>query len=472
MFSDNTYRVCRQQELPRGGNRPDQQIGMARCVRHTLRQENCFALYIGRLSLTDPLQSWWCRRCETVCVLLKRLLTTVFSYALMKDMNAIDLCQSNVHWLAERLEEDIRTRRLRAGESYLTTAQAGRQLGISKAMAYRAMKILADRQVLVSHPGRGTFVGPLASSVPVGQLKCIHILLTRDYFQSIGHATHGWLVALSAALPDHNIQFDFVPTSDAEMYVGQLLERGLADGTLSAVILAGCPQVVQEQVLNRGVPALVLGTDYSSTRQLPSIDADQFETGRLAAEYLLARGHRRIALLMREMWFPGDRRLFEGVGRALDKAGSGHEALVLRNLSVNMTVLDADVRRLFAAEDRPTGCVCRVPLFAEAVVRAAKAAGLAVPADVDVVTAGRDEQTAGSLQLPSVCMKVSMQDLMATGAQMLTQLFRGQQPDPIHVILPVELVESNPREDQRPKSGRRGRGASLKKATSTGRPIS
>ena len=58
---------------------------------------------------------------------------------------------------------------LRAGEPYLTTTQAGRQLGISKSMAYRAMKILTDRQVLVSHPGRGTFVGPKAAGAPFEQ---------------------------------------------------------------------------------------------------------------------------------------------------------------------------------------------------------------------------------------------------------------------------------------------------------------
>jgi len=119
-----------------------------------------------------------------------------------------------------------------------------------------------------------------------------------------------------------------------------------------------------------------------------------FEIGRLAAEYLLARGYRRIALLMREMWFPGDRRMYEGVGRALDDAGLGHDSLMLRNLSVDPDALSADLRRLLTAADRPTGCVCRMPLFAKTVVRVAEAIGLTAPGDLEVISDGLNRQTA------------------------------------------------------------------------------
>jgi DNA-binding LacI/PurR family transcriptional regulator len=382
----------------------------------------------------------------------------------MEFMSTSDPGPSKAHWLAKRLEEDIRSRGLRAGEPYLTTAQASRQLGISKAMAYRAMKILAAGHVLVCHPGRGTFVGPQAGGAPSRELKCVHILLTHDLFQSSEPSTHAWLAGLLAALPGYSIQFDFVLLRDPEPHVSRLLEQGLAEGTLSAVVLLGCPRAVQEQVLRRGVPALVLGTDYSSTRQLPSVDADQLETGRLAAEYLLARGRRRIALLMREMWLPGDRLLFEGVGRALDEAGLGHEALMLRNLSVETAVLDADLRRLLTAEDRPAGCVCRMPLFAQAVVRAAESAGLRVPEDLEVISDGLDRQTADRLGLPSVCMKVSVEEQVVIGGRMLAQLFEGCQPNPLHVVLPVELMETDRRQDRPPKSRVRKRNAAVRKS--------
>jgi DNA-binding LacI/PurR family transcriptional regulator len=374
-------------------------------------------------------------------------------------MSADDAAPSKIRWLAKKIEDDIRTRGLRTGEPYLTTAQAGRQLGISKSMAYRAIKILAERQVLVTHLGRGTFVGPKAAGNGEEKAKCIHILLTRDLFQSSAQSTHGWLAGLAATLPEHSIQFDFISLRDAEAEVNRLLEQSLASGTLSPLVLVGCPREVQEQVLLRGVPALVLGSDYSSTRQLPSVDADQFENGRLATEYLLKRGCRRIALLMRETWFPGDRRMFEGVGRALDDAKLGHEALMLRNLSVDPAMLAVDLQRLLKQELRPAGCICRTTLFAQAAMQEAQAAGLAVPDDLELIIAGLDRQSVASLGLPSVSMKVDVAEQVAVGGRMLRQVMNGQQPDPLHVILPVELVEPNRSKERPAKTAARKRGA-------------
>jgi DNA-binding LacI/PurR family transcriptional regulator/DNA-binding transcriptional regulator YhcF (GntR family) len=368
-------------------------------------------------------------------------------------MDNIDSGPSKVHWLAKHLEEDILTRGLRVGDPYWTTTQTGRQFGISKAMAYRAMKLLVERQILVSHPGRGTFVGPKAEIASPKKAKCIRILLMHDILQYTEQSTHGWLAGLVATLPGYSIQFDFIPQQDSETFVGQLLEHGLADRTISAAILLGCPRVIQELVFNRGVPALVLGTDYSSTRQLPSVDADQYEIGRLAAEYLLQRGARRIALLTREMWLPGDRRLFEGVGRAMDEAGLGHDSLMLRNLPPHAALMEADLDRLLADENRPQGCICRTPFFAEAMLRAANSAGLNVPDDLEVISDGLDRQTSARLSFPSVCMNVSVEEQMAIGGRMLAQLFEGRDPDPLHVVLPVELVAPTSQENQSLKTG-------------------
>jgi LacI family transcriptional regulator len=286
----------------------------------------------------------------------------------------------------------------------------------------------------------------------------------QDLLLSSEQSTYGWLSGLVGVLPGFSIQFDFLQPHDADSRVSNLLDQGLADGSLSAAMLLGCPRAVQEQVLHRGVPAIVLGSDYSSARQLPSVDADQFEIGRLSAEYLLKRGHRRIALLMREMWFPGDQRMYEGVGRALDEAGLGYESLMLRNLSVDAEVLSADLTRLFSTTDRPTACVCRMPFFAESVVKVSESCGLAIPEDLEVIGDGLNRQTAARLGLPSVCMKVSVDEQVAIGGKMLAQLFEGVSPDPLHVVLPVELIEPEPQKPRASASASRKKTSVPKKS--------
>jgi DNA-binding LacI/PurR family transcriptional regulator len=384
--------------------------------------------------------------------MLKQYETTIdidCAPSIIARMSTDDTGPSKAHWLANRMEEDIRGRGLRPGEPFWTTAQAGRQMGISKSMAYRAMKILTNRQLLVSHPGRGTFVGPKVADAAFGQTKCCHVFLTHDLFKSSGQSAHGWLAGLSATFVGYGIQFDFISLRDAVGQAQRFIEQGLASGTLACVVLVGCPREVQELVLLRGVPALVLGSDYSSTRRLPSVDADQLEAGRLATQYLLRRGCRRIALLMRETWFPGDRRMFEGIGQGLDEAKLGHEALVLRNLSVDPAALAGDMQRLLAQDGFPRGCICRSPLFARAAIDAAQSLGLKVPGDLHLVIAGLDRQAAADLSVPRVSMKVNTEELAALGGRMLLELLEGRQPDPLHAILPVELVEPD-HSDQRP----------------------
>jgi DNA-binding LacI/PurR family transcriptional regulator len=351
-------------------------------------------------------------------------------------------CPTNADWLAKRMEEDIRTRGLRVGEPYLTTAQAGRQLGISKAMAYRAMRVLAKRHVLVSYPGRGTFVGPEARAGETSlHFKSIRVLLTHDMFAANPQTANSVLTGLTNGLPGFGIQFDFVPARDVELHVTRLLDQAIAEGSVAAVVSWSCPRSVQEQIMRRGVPALVIGTDYSSTRQLPSIDADQFEIGRRAGDYLLARGCQRIAVLMREMWLPGDRLLFEGVGRALDEAGLGHEALMLRNFSVEPAVLDTEMHRLLTLRDRPAGCVCSVPFFIPPLLSAAQSLGLSIPNDMPVIASSLERSAVARLGIPSVSMRVGLDELVAMGGKMLADLIKGRRPDPLHLVLPIQLIE-------------------------------
>ena len=50
--------------------------------------------------------------------------------------------------IAARVEQDIRGRKLKPGDSYLNTEEVARMLGVSKATANRAMQLLAKRHVL------------------------------------------------------------------------------------------------------------------------------------------------------------------------------------------------------------------------------------------------------------------------------------------------------------------------------------
>ena len=75
---------------------------------------------------------------------------------------------------------------------------------------------------------------------------------------------------------------------------------------------------------------VVLGSLDHDLQDLPSIDADHFECGRLLAQYLFANGHERIAMLGISNGRPGDHDFLDGIVEAMTAAGKPPNSLIAR----------------------------------------------------------------------------------------------------------------------------------------------
>lgn len=135
---------------------------------------------------------------------------------------------------------------------------------------------------------------------------------------------------------------------------------------------------------------------------------DYLRAGELAAEHLIARGHRRIAFVGARLDRPSRIHMLEGCRRALERAG-----LAVRqdwiwlgaeeNEGQGLYEVEngkAAAARLAALDERPTGCVCLNDLTALGVMQGFAARGLTVPGDVSVV--GFDNITYGELSTPKL----------------------------------------------------------------------
>src|SRR5262245_22261573 len=83
---------------------------------------------------------------------------------------------SSILEFAERLESDIRRRRLVPGHKYLTAEESAELLGTSAATANRALRMLAERDVVVRRRNRGTFVGRAVQDDAVPKVQVLSIL--------------------------------------------------------------------------------------------------------------------------------------------------------------------------------------------------------------------------------------------------------------------------------------------------------
>ena len=182
-------------------------------------------------------------------------------------------------------------------------------------------------------------------------------------------------------------------------------ECNLAFGSLAA---SGFPLVVVDQ----------------SFREIPvaSVASDNREGGRLAAEALIAAGHREIA-------FIGDLAADTTAARAQGVADACAAALVPPPVRYDIPAQRFDdwepaIRRcvaaMLAASPRPTAVACSCDAVARHVLRALAAAGLAVPRDMGVT--GFDDDPIAEWTSPP--LTTVRQDFGEMGRRAFTALAR------------------------------------------------
>ncbi|HWM08782.1 MAG TPA: LacI family DNA-binding transcriptional regulator [Solirubrobacteraceae bacterium] len=242
-------------------------------------------------------------------------------------------------------------------------------------------------------------------------------------------------------------------TEDAGLSLLVVPERaGIADAVVDAFCLyslpAGHPNVPAAQ--ERGVPLVVV--DEPRLEGHAFVGVEDRRGAELAAEHLLALGHRRFALLADPTRFDGytgpltgDREAsvatvtfaerLAGYRGALVAAGIDWASVPRFELAANLPehgLLGA--RMALATEPRPTALIAGTDQLALGAIEAAREAGLRVPEDLSVV--GFDDVPGAAWSQPA--LTTVRQPLLYKGELAGRMLAGGDAPR--EVILPVELV--------------------------------
>jgi DNA-binding LacI/PurR family transcriptional regulator len=347
---------------------------------------------------------------------------------------------SRLSHLAGQLAQDIRRKGLRSGDPYLTAEAAASFLGVSRMTANRAMNVLAERELLVRHGSRGTFIGPAAEVVSEASVgKCIHYITFVDDNPTI-HVELGEILAgLESVFPDVSLDTHVVPLRNAMQYVQKKLAAAVSDPALGGIILTLGTRAVQQLLADAAVPAVVNGSVYPGIR-LPSVEVDQLRLGQLLAEMAINSGYRRLMFVGRELWRRGDNLAFDGIQEAAHAAGLGLNAVSIRNIPTSPTDLANEFDHILSEVEAPCALLCRLPCFARAAATAAARRGLRVPEDIGIVY--DDTVQEGGLPFDAVRPQAgcSLREQFRKIGQMLTEMGAGRMPDPMSVVMPVEAV--------------------------------
>lgn len=161
----------------------------------------------------------------------------------------------------------------------------------------------------------------------------------------------------------------------------------VSSGTADAFILLYSRQgdTVIDYLVQAGLLYVLIGKAYAYANKTVYIDNDNFLAGQEATEYLIRKGHRRIAYLGSDnaYLFTADRR--RGYQSALTLAGIPLRA----DYCVEMPTLDigdASLHALIDRTDRPTAIVVSDDLLGVTLERACLTHGLSIPKDISIIS--------------------------------------------------------------------------------------
>ena len=358
--------------------------------------------------------------------------------------------QHHIKALADRLIGDIRHRGLGVGDRYLTTADVGRMLGVQKAVAVKAVRHLAEREILIPRQRTGTFVGPGLRKNKRSKVRTIYVLMPAGEPTCTHWPYQPFIAGIRSAIAEINVQFTFVPESDPVPYVRELIEGSRETGQFAGVVSVTCPPEVYRFLAELRVPAVVYGSLYSTELRIASADVDSFQCGRLLTEYLIGRGHRRLGLLMTGGGRPGDHIFLDGISDALSAAGLPHNTLIQRlNHSTDLDAFRATAKDLLSRADRPTAAITRGGIQMGEVAEVAAGIGLAVPDELEIAL-DREVETLPHVDLtayPRVVPTWSFVEIAGAIGKLLKEFSESAPARPRHVLIPVEFHEPEKRID-------------------------
>lgn len=214
------------------------------------------------------------------------------------------------------------------------------------------------------------------------------------------------------------------------------VKAGRVDGLLLLEAEVQDPRI--PQLLADKVPFVLFGRS-SEHPELVWIDVDGAAGGRMATEFLLGRGHNRIAHLAAPLRYQYARDRLAGYQAALIGAGLAASPDLVVEGDLSEAGAHSAMHRLLGLPQPPTAVFAASDLMAAGAIRAAAERGLKVPDQLAVV--GFDNaRVAGLTDPPLTTVEQPIAHLGQRAAGLLLSLVGGEEPPDRGVLVIPRLI--------------------------------
>lgn len=194
-----------------------------------------------------------------------------------------------------------------------------------------------------------------------------------------------------------------------------------------------------EQLRDAGIPLVVVDPVNPPPPDLPSVGATNWAGGLAATEHLLSLGHRRVGAIAGPRDHLCSRARTDGYRSALERAGIGFDAALVRNGDFEHEGGFAQGGELLDLSEPPTAIFAGSDQQAFGLYEAARQRGLRVPQDLSVV--GFDDLPVTRwVSPPLTTVRQPLAEMGGAAAQMLGDLIAGLPLRTNRVELSTELI--------------------------------
>lgn len=333
----------------------------------------------------------------------------------------------------------------------VTIDDIAKQAGVSKtsvSFAFNNPDRLSEatlNQILKVAEELGYSPDPIASNLKTRRTGCIGLLLPQA-IPVVARNPHNFefIEGVGEVCNEAGLSLMLVPPLKGNLR--RAISRAAVDGfiTLGLEPFRQTVRVLRQ----RAVPFVMV--DSEPIDGIPCVNLDDEYGGYRAMEYILARGHRRIAILAIQSEHHGNYEQYTGL---LRRRVSGY----LRALGDYDMTIDGDQVRLIECKvqpdegyrafmalwrsgNQPTAVVAMGDLLTLGVIRAARELGVRIPDDVSLV--GYDDITFSRIATPPLTtIRQPTVEKGRTATRLLIDLIAGKAIENENVLLPVDLVE-------------------------------
>jgi len=334
------------------------------------------------------------------------------------------------------LEKEIESGRWEDGSRLPTAREISRLVGVSSTTVSKALTSLAEEGTVLRHVGRGSFLRPSnrTSRRRTGSIGVIqgdswhpgHAVSSRQPFY------HNMLEQINAELAawDYSCQLfheDSLKQPVAEHEPAQMTHGKIhqVDGLL---ILGAIPSSLYQQVQQRDLPAVCIGTE-ESPEGVPYVAVDTRLEIWSAFDRLYQTGHRRIGLIhsFPTLGFRRFRLRLDAFYAACSEANLPCGENLVLDLGPENGGQLARVREFIAASELPLGLICTSASAAKAVYEVSTLLGLKIPEHLSLISLSAIPGFGSDFQPPISTLLADIQAMSRYSVQMLLEMIHRRQ---------------------------------------------